>query len=196
LNPFVHDKFMELGTAVPHNPAERAIRARLVGSLEWLGKAIRRRPASAALAGLGVGMVVGMVVGVLYHNLKLREQVQRADEAAARAVRERDHVDQQYQQARLTLRRMLETLDQPDAGSSPAAVEVQRAQSEVALAFYESMAAGPEDPSPRRQVNLAATRRARPKDWLTCSWEAGPAVASSGRPRIRLSVGQRTHAAL
>jgi hypothetical protein len=162
----------------------RTIHARPVGGIERLGKAIRRRPAWAALAGLGVLMVVGMVVGVLYHNLKLQEQIQRADEAAARAVQKRDYVDLQYQQARLTLRRMLETLDQPDAGSSPAAVEVQRAQSEVALAFYESMAAGPEDPSPRRRVDLAAACNEAARFQITLGQFAG--AEQSLRRAIRL----------
>ena len=134
----------------------RPILARPAGSFERLVKAIRRRPAWATLVGFAVLMVLGSVGGVLYHNSQLREQVERADTQAAKAIQEKERADTQYQQARLTLLRMLEALDKKGAESIPQVLELRRAQSEQALAFFESIGAGEDDANPRQRADLAA----------------------------------------
>ena len=134
----------------------RPILARPAGPVERLQKAIRRRPALAVLVGLAALMVAGTVGGVLYHNVQLREQVERADDQAARALKEKERADDQYQQAWATLIRMLEAFNEKSTGSIPEVVELRRTQSEQALAFFESIVAAQDDPSPRQRADLAA----------------------------------------
>ncbi len=105
---------------------------------------------------LAVLMVLGSVGGVLYHNARLREQVERADTQAAKAIQEKERADTQYQQARLTLLRMLETLTKTGAESVSQVLELRRAQSEQALAFFESIGSGEDDANPRQRADLAA----------------------------------------
>ncbi len=133
----------------------RPILARPASSFERLVKAIRRRPAWATLVSFAVLMVLGSVGGVLYHNAQLREQVERADTQAAVAIQEKERADTQYQQARLTLLRMLEALDKQGAESIPQVLELRRTQSEQALAFFESIGAGEDDANPRQRADLA-----------------------------------------
>jgi tetratricopeptide (TPR) repeat protein len=134
----------------------RPILARPTGGFERLRKGIRRRPVLAMFVGLAALMVLGTVGGAAYHNVRLREQVQRADEAATRAIQAKERADHQYEQARKTLNRILESFSDQGATSIPAVVELQRTQSELALAFFEEVVAAQRDPDPRQRSDLAA----------------------------------------
>ena len=133
----------------------RPILARPAGPVERLRKAARRRPAVAVLFGLSTLAVAGTVGGVFYHNVKLRAQVERADEQTARAIREKDRADDQYHQARVALVRMLESFNDESTGSIPQVVELRRKQSEHALAFFESVSRA-RRPAARQRADLAA----------------------------------------
>ena len=51
---------------------------------------------------------------------------------------------------------MLEALDKKGAESIPQVLELRRAQSEQALAFFENIGAGEDDANPRQRADLAA----------------------------------------
>lgn len=133
----------------------RPIVARPIGPIERLKKGVRRRPLLASLLSLAALMVLGTIGGVSYHNVELREQVERADKEANRAVRAKELADQQYQQAWQSLNRIVESVNERGASAIPEVLELQRKQSELALKFFEGVVAAQTDPDPRRQRDLA-----------------------------------------
>ncbi len=136
----------------------RPILARPIGWVEGIHKAVRRRPAIALLVILASIMLVGATVGVLYHNVQLRTQVERADAEAALAVKEKERADRQYQEAYAALIKILDSFGEGTA-SIPQVVELQRTQSEHVLSFFERIVASQIDPNPRQQADLAAACR-------------------------------------
>ncbi len=133
----------------------RPIQARPAGAWERLTKAARRHPAYAVLVGFSVLMIAATASGIVFHNMRLRDQVERADENANQALQAKNRADDQYHQAWATLLRMLETLDEKDASAIPQVIELRRAQTEQALAFFEGIVARDDVPDPRHRLDLA-----------------------------------------
>jgi tetratricopeptide (TPR) repeat protein len=127
----------------------RPIRARPVSRGERLMKWARRQPALAALLVVGALSVAGFVIGVLVHNSRLRS-------AMAETQYHHQRADTGYRAARDTLDRMLHRLQRRQLGEVPQLKELQREQCEDALAFYQGVFAGAEDPDP--EVRLDAAR--------------------------------------
>ena len=133
----------------------KPILARPAGALERLTKAAKRHPAYAVLLGLSVLMAAATALGILFHNVQLRNQAQRADENANQALQEKNRANDQYHQAWATLIGMLETLDDKDASAIPQVIELRRNQTEQALAFFEAIVARDDAPDPRHRFDLA-----------------------------------------
>ena len=125
----------------------RPIQARPAGAWERLTKAARRHPAYAVLLGFSVLMIAAAASGIVFHNLRMQEQVERADENADQALQAKNRADDQYHQAWSTLIRMLETLDARDASAIPQVIELRRVQTEQA-GLFEAIVARDEAPTP------------------------------------------------
>jgi eukaryotic-like serine/threonine-protein kinase len=133
----------------------RPIQARPAGTWERLSKAAKRHPAYAVLVSFSVLMAAAAAFGIVFHNMRLRAQVLRADENASQALQAKNRANDQYHQAWTTLLRMLETLDEKDASAIPQVIELRRAQTEQALAFFEAIVARDDTPDPRHRLDLA-----------------------------------------
>jgi tetratricopeptide (TPR) repeat protein len=129
------------------------VRARPAGPLERLHKWARRQPAQAGLVAVSVSAVAALVAGVLWHNGSLRAEVRRAEAAEARA-------QANYRQARDTVSRMLERLDDRRRAQAPQLLELKKDQTEDALAFYQAIVreSDEQDPAVRLDVALAYFR--------------------------------------
>jgi tetratricopeptide (TPR) repeat protein len=126
------------------------IRARPAGALERLHKWARRQPAWAGLVAVSGLAVVAFVAGMIWHNGRLRTEVQRAEAAEKRA-------QANYLQARDTVSRMLERLDDRRWAQVPQLYELKKEQTEDALAFYKAIVREEDehDPAVRLDVALA-----------------------------------------
>lgn len=114
----------------------RPIRARRVGPGERALKWIRRHPASAILA---VGLLALIGGGILY-ELRLHDAWLLAETNAAEARREKDRADANYREARKALATILQRAKDQSASGLPRLRELQRLQSEDAVAFYRNLA--------------------------------------------------------
>ncbi len=121
---------------------------------------------------LVVTLATGIVAAVLVIGTGVSLwQARRADNQAAKAMREKERADTQYRQARLALLRMLEMFETEGAASIPQVVEMRRAQSEQVLSYFESIGAEKEDADPGQRADLAA--------------------ASKEAARLQIALGQR-----
>ncbi|CAN5419214.1 hypothetical protein BH10PLA2_BH10PLA2_12220 [soil metagenome] len=133
----------------------KPILARPAGAWERLTKSVKRHPARAVLVGFSLLMAAAAALGVGFHNVRLRDQVQRADENAAQALAAKNRANDQYHEAWATLIRMLESLDAKDASAIPQVIELRRTQTEQALAFFEAIVARDDAPDPKHRLDLA-----------------------------------------
>jgi serine/threonine protein kinase len=124
------------------------IRARPAGAVERLHKWVRRQPAWAGLVAVSGLAVVALVAGILWHNARLRTEVQRAEAAERRA-------QANYQQARDTVSRMLERLDDRRWAQVPQLGELKKEQTEDALAFYKAIVRENDEQDPAVQFDVA-----------------------------------------
>jgi eukaryotic-like serine/threonine-protein kinase len=131
------------------------IHARPIPLQERLMKWVWRHPAPAALAAVSVLFTAALVVGVLLHNAGLRAAIKRAEDGETRARQEGSRADANYRSARDALDRMLRRLERPQVGEAPQLKELQRDQREDALAFYQGVLAGSDDPDPQVQLDAA-----------------------------------------
>jgi tetratricopeptide (TPR) repeat protein len=124
------------------------IHARPAGALERLRKWAQRKPALAGLVAVSGLAVVVLVVGVLWHNGRLRTEVQRAEAAEKRA-------EANYQRARDTVSRMLQRLDDRRWARVPQLYELKKEQTEDALAFYKAIVREEDEQDPTVQLDVA-----------------------------------------
>jgi serine/threonine-protein kinase len=133
------------------------IRARPVGQVERLAKWARRRPAQAALAALCSLALAGAFAGVVAHNARLRVEVERANKATAEASTQRQLADANYREARAAIEKVLGRLDEPVYAGMPRRRDLQRAQVEDALGFFDRVLAVADSTDPGVRLDTART---------------------------------------
>jgi tetratricopeptide (TPR) repeat protein len=131
------------------------IEARPVGAATRVWKWVRRRPAPAALIGVSVAAAVAVVTLVGVYTTRLREEVARANANAEEARRQHDRAAANYRAARTALRKMLDRVGDRRRGEITRVRELQRDQLADALAFYEGVLSGLDDPDPEVQMDAA-----------------------------------------
>src|SRR5205085_549185 len=124
------------------------VRARPAGPWGRLGKWARRRPAAAALVGVGGLAALALPLGLLWHSVRLQREARRA-EAGERAAREEHrHAAANYRQARQALEKMLGRLDDRRLAEVPRLRELREGLLEDTLAFYQGVLEGQEGADP------------------------------------------------
>lgn len=114
----------------------RPILARPVGSVERAAKWLRRHPAISTFA---AGLLALFAGGIVYEQ-RLQRALTLAENNAAQARQEKDRADANYKEARQALYSVLQKAKDRSASSVPRLHELQRRQSEAALAFYHNVA--------------------------------------------------------
>jgi tetratricopeptide (TPR) repeat protein len=156
------------------------IRARPVAWHERLAKWTRRKPALAALIAVTVLSLVGAVCGGLVYNARLRATAERAQQQRQRA-------DARYQAARQALYRMLGRLEELQLAQVPRFRELERAQFEDALAFYQEVLQGEDlDPVILGDAAVAYERLATSEQILGQGKEAEENYRRAVELRLRL----------
>jgi tetratricopeptide (TPR) repeat protein len=122
----------ELADDLRRFSAGEPIRARPVGCLERLRKWMRRKPYQALLVFLAMLSPPAVVAGLMWHNRQLQGQIRRA-ETAEETEREN------YRQARQTIRRMIERLDQWKPANVPEVSRFMEAMLQEGLAYVETL---------------------------------------------------------
>jgi tetratricopeptide (TPR) repeat protein len=131
------------------------IRARPVSWRERGWKWARRKPALAALLVVSGLSLATLVAGDQIYSARLRAAVKQAEASAAEADRQRTRADAGYRGASEALDRMLKHLERRRVGEVPQLKELQRDQCEDALAFYQSILGGADDPAPAIRLDAA-----------------------------------------
>ena len=127
------------------------IHARTASRLERVQKWVRRKPAQAALVAVSCFALVALLAGALVYEHRLRGAWAQAETNAGDARRQKDRADANYRQAKETLQRILEKSKERDLAGVPRLRELERRQSEEAVAFYLKLAdATGEDPEIRQ----------------------------------------------
>jgi tetratricopeptide (TPR) repeat protein len=156
------------------------VRARPASVGLRLVKWTRRQPAQAALLAVSALALGALVAGALVYQSRLRDAVTQAEASAAAARRQQSRADAGYRASRDALDRMLRHLERRRLGEVPQLKELQRDQSEDALAFYQGVLAGADDPDPEVRLDAAQAyeRAANIQAFLSRSADA---VQSYGR---------------
>ena len=132
------------------------IQARTASRLERIQKWVRRKPAQAALVAVSTIALVALLAGALVYEHRLRGAWAEAESNAGDARRQKDRADANYRQARETLRRILQKSKDRDLAGVPRLHELERRQSEEAIAFYLKLAEeSGHDPEIRQDSALA-----------------------------------------
>ena len=131
------------------------VRARPVGPARRLGKWVRRRPTLAALLATAVVAVVALSVVTVVYTTRLRAAVDRANASTAEAERQRGLTANHYRSSRAAVRRMLGRLDEARAADLPRLQELRQRQLADALAFYQEVLSGLDDPDPGVRLDAA-----------------------------------------
>ncbi len=142
----------ELADDLHRFQAGESISARRTGIIERTHKWIRRRPAQAAIVGLGIAAAISAFIGVSVHNRLLRAEADRADSEKRRAA---DH----YREARNTLRQVLVHGAPSTVRSTSRVTDVRLRQLEDAIAFYRA-AANADKADPEVRYDLASAHLA------------------------------------
>jgi tetratricopeptide (TPR) repeat protein/tRNA A-37 threonylcarbamoyl transferase component Bud32 len=116
------------------------IGARRAGPRERLWKWLRRRPALAALIGLGTTAVVGLVGGILWHNAQLQAAATREHQQAEQTRRERDLAEEERRWVRRAADDLYTQVAEKWLAHQPHLEPVQREFLEQALQFYQHIA--------------------------------------------------------
>lgn len=132
-----------------------SVRARPVGPARRTWKWARRRPTAAALLAACALSVAALAVVIAVYTTRLRSAIGQANTSAAEAERQRGLAANNYRAARDALRRMLRRLDDRKAADIPRLRELREELLEDALAFYESVLAGLDDPNPEVRLDAA-----------------------------------------
>ncbi len=138
------------------------ILARPAGRLDRTAKWARRRPAEAAFAALLAVSLAGTIIGLLAHQARLGAALEREAAAATDARRQRGLAESNYRDARDAITRILAPLSDPRFAGSPRLAEVNRAQAEAALSFYDRVLGRTDSSNPliRRDTAKAAVEAA------------------------------------
>jgi hypothetical protein len=131
------------------------IEARPIGRGERIAKWIKRRPYQAALAVLGAAAMVGAFIGLIVHNSRLAVEIQRANESAEIARKQKALADGNYREARAAIGEMLNEIDSPAFADLPRRTELTRALREKALLFYEKVIAAADSSDPVVRIDTA-----------------------------------------
>src|SRR5579883_2924838 len=135
--------------------AGRATAARPVGPVARAVKWCRRNRPAAALAAVAAAVPVAAGVGVAVHTARLRAALDEKTREEARTRAEKERADGNYRLAREAMGRMLARLGEPQYGGVPRLTELRRAQARDALAFFQTVAARQDDPSPEVRYDAA-----------------------------------------
>ncbi len=155
--------------------------ARPIGPVERFERWVKRRPYQAAFAALGGLAAFG---GLLIHQARLRVEIDRSARAAQDTHEQKILADANYRGARATIQAILDCYSDPAFSALPHRNELQRAQAEKALIFYDRLLAGDDSPDPVVQLDTARAAR----EAAGCQYTVGhshDAVASLERS-IRL----------
>jgi serine/threonine protein kinase len=140
----------------------KPILARPVSSITRLTKWCYRQPAFAALILLAVLVPLAAAIGFAIYNSRLSEALaeqtrerERADRNYAEQARERTRADANYREARIAIGRMLGRTTEPAAAPIPQLRELERKQSEDALAFYRAVIPEKAETDPEVRFQLA-----------------------------------------
>jgi serine/threonine-protein kinase len=128
--------------------AGKPIAARPVRPWERPWKWARRRPAAAALLAVSGAFVVAAVAGLLGHSARL-------ERALAETRKQQERADANYQKARGAVEGMLHRLDEEGLADTPRLQELKQQQVEDALAFYQGVVEGRDDPDPAVRLDAA-----------------------------------------
>lgn len=131
------------------------IQARPAGTLERLVKWSRRKPAAAALVLVCAVFVLLAAIGGGWHYANVTAALKRAEEGETQAKLQRDRTTRQYREATATIGRMFALLAERKALQNPQLQAAQRAQVEIALAFFEQAVREQEHPAPEALLDLA-----------------------------------------
>lgn len=135
----------------------KPIAARPVGLLRRAAKWARRKPTIAGLL-LVIGLLAAGLAGlILTYTVRLRQEVNRANESAAEAHRQEERAAANYRSARQTLNQMLQRHEDYRGSQIPRMIELQKSQLEDALAFYKNVLESRDDPDPEVQFDTALT---------------------------------------
>jgi tetratricopeptide (TPR) repeat protein len=121
--------------------AGEPILARPVPIWERALKWTRRHPAQGALAGLVLLAIAGALLGGAFHTVQLRREIERTQA--------------NYREARAVINQMLGRLEERSAAELPGLKELQRAQVEDALTFFERISRERKAPDPALSLDLA-----------------------------------------
>ena len=135
------------------------IRARPIGPLARLAKWVKRRPYQAALAAVAALALIGAFGGLLVHQARLKLEIDRTARAAEYARTQKSIADANYKGARETIQAMLACYSDPDFSTLPRRGELQRAQAEKALGFYEHLLEATSSSDPLVQLDTARAAR-------------------------------------
>jgi tetratricopeptide (TPR) repeat protein len=130
---------------------ERARQAELekqTAQVRAIQERLRRR--IVTVSGLLIGLILLIGAGISFW------QARRAETQAEKAIQAKERADYQYRQAQITLLRILETFDDRGTDKIPEVLELQRTQSEQALAFFDRIGAGEAEASESQRIDLAA----------------------------------------
>ena len=135
------------------------IRARPIGPVGRLGKWVRRRPYQAALAAVAAMATIGAFAGLLVHQASLQVEIDRTARAAEEARNHKSLADTNYKAARATIQAILDCYNDPAFATLPRRGELQRAQAEEALGFYDRLLAATESTDPTVRLDTARAAR-------------------------------------
>ncbi len=135
------------------------IRARPIGRVARLGKWVKRRPHQAALAVLGTLALTGAFIGLVIHQARLKVEIDRTARAAEYAHTQKLIADSNYKEARATIKAMLDCYNDPAFSTVRRRGQLQRAQAEKALGFYDRLLAVSETSDPVVQLDTARAAR-------------------------------------
>jgi serine/threonine-protein kinase len=129
--------------------AGEPIQARPVSRAERAAKWVRRRPLLAALCVLLAVTALGLAGGVVWHNVRLRAERDRAEANFGRAERN-------FERARQAVEKMLTEVGNKELAEEPRMEEKRKALLEKALTFYqEFLREKSDDPGLREATALA-----------------------------------------
>ncbi len=136
------------------------IRARVASRRERIGKWVRRKPAQAALLAVSGLAFIGLVAGGVVYEHRLRGAWAKAEANADDARRQKERADTNYREARATLVRILQKTKERGVAGIPRLKELEKSQSEEAIAFYLKIAEQTGDDPEIREDSAWAQREA------------------------------------
>ncbi len=131
------------------------IRARPASWHERAWKWARRRPTAAALLAVSALALLAGVGGLWLHTVRLDAAFQEVAASEARAVEQRRRAEENYQQARQAIRRLLDHLNAFHLPDVPRVAQFRRQLQGDVLGYYGAIARLEEDPDPAVRFDVA-----------------------------------------